>query len=142
MGWSGSNQPAALQALEPASAGIADAGMTRSVNIESGGFRVCLRPQACLLQQYNPRINRGQLAALPEMIRKRIHSTVAEGFDTAMGWMTSVDLVDAIHAACVPARRPVVSTPVPNATCNGFKERLAGQRGRAQKGPPTTRGQV
>jgi len=144
MGWSGSNQRAALQALEPASGGIADSGMARSVNIEieSGGFRVCLWPQACLLQQHNPRINRGQLAALPEMIRKRIHSTVAEGIDAASGWTTSVDLVDASHGGFSHAQRPAVYTPVINATCKGFEGQLAGQRESAQNGPPATRRQV
>ena len=89
MGWSGSGQPAALQAPEPAAAGIADAGI-----------------------------------------------------DTAGGWMTKVDLVDAIHAAFVPAQRPVASTPVPDATCIGFEERMAGQRGRARNSMPTTRRQL
>ena len=111
MGCSGSNEHAALQALKPAAAGIADARITGSVNseIENGGLGVCLPPQACLLQPYTLGIKRGQLAALPETIRKRIHSTVAEGFDAAKGWLTGVDLVDAIHAAFVPAQRPVVS---------------------------------
>lgn len=146
MGWSGSNQRAALQALEPASAGIADSGMARTVNIEieveSGGLGICIRPQACLLQKCNPRIDHGQLAALPEMIRKRIHSTVAEGIDAARGWTTSVDLVDASHGGFSRAQRPLAFTPALNATCNAFEARQAGQRERDQKGPPTTRGQV
>jgi len=89
MGWSGSSQTVASQALEPASAGNADAGI-----------------------------------------------------DTARSWITKVDLVDVIYAAFVPAQRPAASTPVLSATCNGFEDRMAGQRGRAQKEPPTTRGQV
>lgn len=146
MRWSGSNQPAALQALEPAAAEIADAGMTGSVNIRneiaSGGLGLCLRSQAHSLQQYNPRINRGQLTALPNVIGKRIHCTAADGIDTATGWTTSVELVDANHTSFVRTQRRVVSTSALNADCNGFQERIAEQREHAQKILPTTRVQL
>lgn len=73
------------------------------------------------------------------MMGKTSYSKVAQGIGPARGWMTSLDLVDAIEAAFVLVQR-TVATPIFNAAGNDFEARLAGQLGRAAKSRPSATG--